>query len=194
MTYFSDVLLKIMLVLAIIGSKSTHSKSLHWTSCLKIADDVMQGLAYLHETCGLVHGNIKSSNVLLGSDFEARLTDNCLSFFLRPSDKLSVNPGYQSPEIKSNQRPVPSSDIYAFGVLLLELLTGRPASEHPDLMASDLSVWVQSAREEGTIEEQLKMIVDIASACICSPLESRPNALQVLNMIQEVKDAATLEV
>ncbi|KAG6493455.1 probable inactive receptor kinase At5g67200 [Zingiber officinale] len=174
------------------GSKST-SKPLHWTSCLKIADDVVQGLAYLHETCGLVHGNIKPSNVLLGSDFEARLTDYCLSFFLQPSDNQSVSPGYQSPDIESHRQPVPSSDIYAFGVLLMEILTGKPHSEHPVLTASDLSVWVQSVREEGMIEEQLKMIVDIASACKRSPAELRPNASQVLNMIHQVKEAATQE-
>ncbi|KAJ0925609.1 putative protein kinase RLK-Pelle-LRR-III family [Helianthus annuus] len=61
------------------GSKSTTAKPLHWTSCLKIAEDVAQGLWYLHETCNLVHGNLKSSNILLGSDFEARLSDYCLS-------------------------------------------------------------------------------------------------------------------
>ncbi|PHT83390.1 hypothetical protein T459_11833 [Capsicum annuum] len=52
------------------GSRSTRAKSLHWTSCLKIAEDVAQGLTYIHQASKLTHGNLKSSNVLLGSDFE----------------------------------------------------------------------------------------------------------------------------
>ncbi|KAG6425158.1 hypothetical protein SASPL_115584 [Salvia splendens] len=60
------------------GSKSAKAKPLHWTSCLKIAEDAAQGLCYIHQAWCLVHGNLKSSNVLLGSDFEACLTDYCL--------------------------------------------------------------------------------------------------------------------
>ncbi|KAG6469305.1 probable inactive receptor kinase At5g67200 [Zingiber officinale] len=174
------------------GSKFTRSKPLHWTSCLKIADDVVQGLAYIHQTCHLVHGNIKSSNVLLGSDFEACLTDNCLTFLLQPLDDHS-DPGYRAPEIESNQQHTPSSDIYAFGVLLLELLTGKPPSEHPILIPSDIPVWVQSVRDDRDIEEHLMMIIGIASACTCSSPEFRPATLQVLKMIQEVKEAETQE-
>lgn len=153
---------------------------------------MVQGLAYIHQTCHLVHGNIKSSNVLLGSDFEACLTDNCLTFLLQPLDDHS-DPGYRAPEIESNQQHTPSSDIYAFGVLLLELLTGKHPSEHPILIASDIPIWVQSVRDDRDIEEQLMTIIGIASACTCSSPEFRPATLQVLKMIQEVKEAETRE-
>jgi serine/threonine protein kinase len=62
------------------GSRSARAKPLHWTSCLKIAEDVAHGLAYIHQVSSLVHGNLKSSNVLLGRDFEACVTDYCLAF------------------------------------------------------------------------------------------------------------------
>ncbi|XP_062185663.1 probable inactive receptor kinase At5g67200 [Phragmites australis] len=174
------------------GSRSSRAKPLHWTSCLKIAEDVAQGLAYIHQASRLVHGNIKSSNVLLGSDFEACLTDNCLSFLLESSE-VKDDAAYRAPEnMKSNRMLTPKSDIYAFGVLLLELLSGKPPLQHSVLVANNLQTYVQSAREdEGVDSDRISMIVDIAAVCIRSSQESRPTAWQVLKMIQEVKEADT---
>ncbi|KAG8043744.1 hypothetical protein GUJ93_ZPchr0458g22400 [Zizania palustris] len=174
------------------GSRSSRAKPLHWTSCLKIAEDIGQGLAYIHQASRLVHGNIKSSNVLLGSDFEACLTDNCLSSLLESSE-VKDDAAYRAPEnMKSNRRLTPKSDIYAFGILLLELISGKPPLEHSVLVATNLQTYAQSARDdEGVDVERLSMIVDIASACVRSSPESRPTAWQVLKMIQEVKEADT---
>ncbi|KAK8919021.1 putative inactive receptor kinase [Platanthera zijinensis] len=172
------------------GSRSTRAKPLHWTSCLKIAEDIAQGLSYIHQASRLVHGNIKSSNILLGSDFEACLTDNCLSFLIDPLDSADDS-GYKAPETqKSYRRMTPRSDIYAFGVLLLELLSGKPPPQHHVLAATDLPSWVRSVRDdEGAGDERLRMIVDVAAACVQSSPESRPTTWQVLKMIQEVKEA-----
>lgn len=158
---------------------------------MKIAEDVAQGLAYIHQASRLVHGNIKSSNVLLGADFEACLTDNCLLSLVEPSDGEDDSK-YRAPETrKSNRRLTSRSDIYSFGVLLLELLTGKPPLQHAALIATDLPAWVRSVREEGTDDERLLMIIDIAAACVRSSPESRPTAYQVLKMIQEVKETDT---
>ncbi|CAI8599261.1 unnamed protein product [Vicia faba] len=67
------------------GSRSSRARPLHWTSCLKIAEDIAQGLSYIHQAWRLVHGNLKSTNVLLGPDFEACVTDYCLSVLTNPS-------------------------------------------------------------------------------------------------------------
>jgi len=86
----------------------------------------------------------------------------------------------------------PKSDIYAFGVLLLELLSGKPPLQHSILVTSNLQTYVQSAREdEGVDSDRISMIIDIAAACVRSSPESRPAAWQVLKMIQEVKEADT---
>ncbi|KAJ8461243.1 hypothetical protein OPV22_034169 [Ensete ventricosum] len=176
------------------GSRTTRPRPLHWTSCLKIAEDVAHGLAYIHQASRLVHGNIKSSNVLLGSDFEACLTDNCLAFLMKPSDNED-DIGYRAPETQnSNGGLTPRSDIYAFGVLLLELLTGKRPSQQPVLEETTLPVWVRSMREdviEGADDERLMTIIDIAAACVHLSPDSRPTAWQILKMIQEVKEVDT---
>ena len=179
-----------------IGSRSTRAKPLHWTSCLKIAEDVAQGLAYIHQASKLVHGNLKSSNVLLGSDFEACITDYCLAAFADLS--ANENPdsaGYKAPETrKSSRRATVKSDVYAFGVLLLELLSGKPPSQHPFLVPTDMPGWVRAMRDDDCGEDnQLQLLVQVASVCSVTSPEQRPAMWQVLKMIQEIKDRVMVE-
>ncbi|XVE87081.1 hypothetical protein DITRI_Ditri18aG0087700 [Diplodiscus trichospermus] len=178
------------------GSRSTRAKPLHWTSCLKIAEDVAQGLAYIHQASRLVHGNLKSSNVLLGTDFEACLTDYCLAVLADSSstdDPDSV--AYKAPENrKSNRSLTPKSDVYAFGVFLLELLTGKHPSQHPVLVPLDMLEWVRSMREDdGGEYHRLGMLTEVASVCSLTSTEERPAMWQVLKMIQEIKESAMME-
>ncbi|CAK9152708.1 unnamed protein product [Ilex paraguariensis] len=180
------------------GSKSARAKPLHWTSCLKIAEDVAQGLSYIHQAWRLVHGNLKSSNVLLGSDFEACLTDYCLSVLATSfsSDDHPDSAAYKAPETrKSSHHATSKSDVYSFGVLLLELLTGKLPSEHPFLMPDDMINWVRSSREDdaGGDEERLSMILEVAIACSAVSPEHRPTMWQVVKMIQEIKEAVLME-
>ncbi|XP_068654215.1 probable inactive receptor kinase At5g67200 [Aristolochia californica] len=168
------------------GSRSARAKPLHWTSCLKIAEDVAQGLAYIHQASRLVHGNIKSSNVLLGAEFEACLTDYCVSVLIEVDDET----GYRAPETrKSSKRATPKSDVFSFGLLLLELLTGRLPFQQPFLTAADLPNWVRSVREDDSEDTRLLMLLDIAIACIQASQEQRPTTWQILKMIQEIKDS-----
>ncbi|XP_052204998.1 LOW QUALITY PROTEIN: probable inactive receptor kinase At5g67200 [Diospyros lotus] len=178
------------------GSRSTRAKPLHWTSCLKIAEDVAQGLAYMHQASRLIHGNLKSSNVLLGPDFEACLTDYCLATLADTSSSGDPDSeGYKAPEIrKSGRRASPRSDIYAFGILLLELLTGKPPSQHPFLAPPEMPDWVRAMREDDFEEDNwLRLLVEVASMCSLTSPEQRPFMRQVLEMIQEIKERITVE-
>ncbi|KAM7520443.1 hypothetical protein LguiB_019405 [Lonicera macranthoides] len=179
------------------GSRSTRAKPLHWTSCLKIAEDLAMGLSYIHQASRLIHGNLKSSNVLLGPDFEACLTDYCLSIL---ADTTSSNDdpdsvGYRAPELrKSSSRATPKSDVYAFGVLLLELLTGKPPSQHPFIIPADMPEWVRAMRDADDGEDdRLGLLVEVAGVCSLTSPEQRPGMRQVLKMIQEVKESAMME-
>ncbi|KAF9619247.1 hypothetical protein IFM89_005801 [Coptis chinensis] len=179
------------------GLRSTRAKPLHWTSCLKIAEDVAQGLAYIHQASSLVHGNLKATNVLLGNDFEACLTDYCLAVLFNTScEEDTDSAGYRAPEVrKSSTRATSKSDVYAFGVLLLELLTSKPPSQHPFLMPADLLKWVRHAREEeGGEDKWLAMLLGIATACNRTSPEQRPTMWQVLKMIQDIKETASEEL
>ncbi|KFK28413.1 hypothetical protein AALP_AA8G511600 [Arabis alpina] len=186
------------------GSRSSKAKPLHWTSCLKIAEDTAQGLYYIHQSSSaLVHGNVKSTNVLLGQDFEACLTDYCLSVLTDSSSSASsVSPddpdasSYKAPEIrKSSRRPTSKCDVYSFGVLIFELLTGKNASRHPFMAPRDMLDWVRAMREEedGTEDHRLEMMTETACLCRVTSPEQRPTMRQVIKMIQEIKESVMAE-
>ncbi|KAL2246742.1 probable inactive receptor kinase At5g67200 [Sesamum indicum] len=172
-------------------SRSNRSKPLHWTSCLKIAEDVAQGLAYIHQASKLIHGNLKPSNVLLGPDFEACVTDYCLAILGETStDDDPDLAGYSAPEVrKSPRRATAKSDVYSFGVLLLELLTGKTPSQHPFLAPPDMPDWVQAMRGDDSDDDiRLRMLVEVAGICRVTSPEQRPTMWQVLKMIMNIKD------
>lgn len=190
--YFNGTLTWCIMCFA--GSKSARAKPLHWTSCLKIAEDVAQGLSYIHKAWRLVHGNLKSSNVLLGPDFEACVVDYCLSVLITlPLDVDDPDlAAYRAPESKDpNHQPTNESDVYGYGTLLLELLTSRPPSQHPRLMPADMMNWVRSTREDdgGGGDDRLAMLLGVAMACTDKSPKQRPTMWQVLKMLQEIKEA-----
>ncbi|TVU41162.1 hypothetical protein EJB05_14661 [Eragrostis curvula] len=132
---------------------------LTWAQRLKIAVDVARGLNYLHFDRAMPHGNLKATNILLdGLDLNARVADYCLHRLMTQAGvveqilDLGVL-GYRAPELAASKKPSPSfkSDVYAFGVVLLELLTGRCAG---DVVSGsegsvDLTDWVRLRVAEG---------------------------------------------
>ncbi|KAK9076285.1 hypothetical protein SSX86_004618 [Deinandra increscens subsp. villosa] len=188
------------------GSRtSAGGKPLHWTSCLKIAEDLATGLLHIHQNPGLTHGNLKSSNVLLGSDFESCLTDYGLMSFRNPDfpeESSASSLFYRAPECRDPRTPLTQqADVYSFGVLLLELLTGKTPFQ--DLVlehGADIPKWVKSVREEETesgdeptssgneaSEEKLTALLNIAMACISLGPENRPVMKEVLRMVRETR-------
>ncbi|KAK1389432.1 putative inactive receptor kinase [Heracleum sosnowskyi] len=151
------------------GSKSARARPLHWTSCLKIAEDVAQGLNYIHQAWSLV--------------------DPALLF--EEPDSVA----YKAPEThKLDHQPTSKSDIYSFGVLLVELLTGKPPSQHPYLLPDELVHWVRSMRDDdGSEDNRLVMLLEVAIACSATSPEQRPTMWQVLKMIQEIKQTVVAE-
>ncbi|KAF8398765.1 hypothetical protein HHK36_014623 [Tetracentron sinense] len=190
------------------GSRTSGGgKPLHWTSCLKIAEDLATGLFYIHQTPTLTHGNLKSSNVLLGSDFESCLTDYGLNLFRDPDalEELSASSlFYRAPECRNTPKPfTQQSDVYSFGVLLLELLTGKtPFQDLVQEHGEDIPRWVRLVREEAAesgedpssgneaSEEKLGALLNIAVACVSLAPDNRPVMREVLRMIREVRAEA----
>ncbi|KAB1222854.1 hypothetical protein CJ030_MR2G018640 [Morella rubra] len=132
---------------------------LTWSQRLKIAVDVARGLNYLHFDRAVPHGNLKATNILLdGPDLNARVADYSLHRLMTQAGTIEQILdagvlGYRAPELAASKKPLPSfkSDVYAFGVILLELLTGRCAG---DVIAGedggvDLTDWVRLRAAEG---------------------------------------------
>ncbi|GAB4829438.1 LRR receptor-like serine/threonine-protein kinase ghr1 [Ancistrocladus abbreviatus] len=132
---------------------------LTWTQRLKIAVDVARGLNYLHFDRALPHGNLKATNVLLdGPELNARIADYCLHRLMTQAGTIEQMLdagvlGYRAPELAALKKPLPSfkSDMYAFGVVLLELLTGRCAGDvvSGEEGGVDLTDWVRIRVAEG---------------------------------------------
>ncbi|KAJ0450063.1 putative protein kinase RLK-Pelle-RLCK-VIIa-1 family [Helianthus annuus] len=108
---------------------------LDWSTRIKVALHTAQGLEYLHETNKppIIYRDLKSSNILLDKDFNAKLSDFGLAKIGPVGDKAHVTSrvmgtvGYCAPEYQRTGRLTVKSDIYSYGVVLLELITGRRA-------------------------------------------------------------------
>lgn len=108
-----------------------------WAQRLKTAVDIARGLNYLHFDRAVPHGNLKATNILLdGPDLNARVADYCLHRLMTQSGTIEQILdagvlGYRAPELVASKKPLPSfkSDVYAFGVIMLELLTGKCAGD-----------------------------------------------------------------
>jgi serine/threonine protein kinase len=133
--------------------------ALTWEQRLQIALSIASGLTYLHGKQGLVHGNLKASNVLLqGPQLHVRLVDYGLHRLMTAAGTanhiLSAGAlGYRPPELATTRKPKPSlaGDVYAFGVILMELLTGKGAGDitSANSGAVDLPDWVRLVVSEG---------------------------------------------
>ncbi|KAG8383467.1 hypothetical protein BUALT_Bualt04G0016200 [Buddleja alternifolia] len=168
---------------------------------LKVAVDVTRSLMFLHER-GLPHGNLKPTNILLGDpDYSVRLTDYSLHRLMTPAgiaeQILNLGAlGYRAPELATAAKPVPSykADVYALGVIMMELLTRRSAGDiiSGQSGAVDLTDWVSLCDEEGRGmdcidrdiaggEEHTRAMDDMLAVslrCIL-PVNERPNIRQV---------------
>ncbi|KAM5584813.1 putative inactive receptor kinase [Rosa sericea] len=136
---------------------------------LKVSVDVARCLNYLHNEKAIPHGNLKSTNILLETpNHNALLTDYSIHRILTPAGTTEqvLNAGalgYRPPEFASSSRPCPSlkSDVYAFGVILLELLTGKSSGEIVSGIPGvvDLTDWVRFLAEENRSFECLDRLI-----------------------------------
>ncbi|KAK8492561.1 hypothetical protein V6N13_054032 [Hibiscus sabdariffa] len=135
-------------------------KALDWKKRFNIAVGTARGLAYLHEECleWVLHCDIKPHNILIDSNFQPKVSDFGLSWMLNRDDvkhsqvsRIRGTRGYMAPEWVSNFPITSKVDVYSYGAVLLELVTGRsPGMGFPGAGSDDgsskeqtLVVWVR---------------------------------------------------
>ncbi|CAN4121266.1 unnamed protein product [Withania somnifera] len=144
----------------------TKKKKLDWVTRLRIALGSAQGLAYLHHDCSprIIHRDVKSSNILLDKDFEAHLTDFGIAKSLCTSKTYTSTYimgtiGYIDPEYARTSHLTEKSDVYSYGIVLLELLTGKKAVDNE----SNLHHMVLSKAANNAVMETVDP--EIAATC-----------------------------
>ncbi|KAL6587780.1 hypothetical protein OROMI_000758 [Orobanche minor] len=186
------------------GKKGGH---LYWDTRYKIAVEAAKGLCYLHHDCSplIVHRDVKSNNILLDSNFEAHVADFGLAKFLQDSgtsecmSAIAGSYGYIAPEYAYTLKVDEKSDIYSFGVVLLELVTGRkPVGEFGD--GVDIVQWVRKITN-GIKEEVLKVldprlstvpihevthVFYVAMLCVEEQAVERPTMREVVQILTEL--------
>lgn len=184
------------------GSKKS---LLDWPTRYKIAIDAAEGLSYLHHDCvpPIVHRDVKSNNILLDGEFGAKVADFGVAKMFRGvsqgGESMSViagSYGYIAPEYAYTLRVNEKSDIYSFGVVILELVTGKPpiGSEYGE---ENLVKWVSTTLNQkgadqvidpcldSKYKEQISKVLSIGLLCTsCLPI-TRPSMRRVVKMMQE---------
>lgn len=190
---------------------------LPWKIRLTIAFQLAQAIEYLHEKCSLqiVHGDVKSSNILLDERFNCKLCDfgsakmgfssavaNPPSSPFRAKQLMVGSPGYTDPQYLRTGIASKKNDIYSFGVVLLELITGKEAfcSEKGQLLTSivppaireggGIKPWevaeLVDPRLQGDFEGgEAEALLSIAAACTSQAPAPRPAIGGVLQMMRE---------
>ncbi|CAN4093618.1 unnamed protein product [Withania somnifera] len=178
---------------------------MEWELRLKIALGSAKGLAYLHEDCHprIIHRDIKGANILLDNNYEAMVTDFGLAKLTEDnnthvSTRVMGTFGYLAPEYASSGKLTEKSDVFSFGVMLLELITGRrPLDTTNKLMEDSLVDWARpfltKALEENNYDElvdprlegkydpdELHRMVACASASVGHSARRRPKMSQWL--------------
>lgn len=182
-----------------------NSHILDWKVRYKIAIGTARGLNYLHKGCQrrIIHRDIKASNILLTPDFDPQISDFGLAKWL-PSEWThhSVVPiegtfGYLAPEYFMHGIVDEKTDVFAFGVFLLELVSGRkPVDDSHQCLHS----WAKLVLRHGEIEKlidprlggayegtQLQKLTFAASLCIRASAMWRPTMSEVLEVLEEEK-------
>ncbi|XP_063940870.1 receptor-like cytoplasmic kinase 176 isoform X2 [Daucus carota subsp. sativus] len=196
--------------------RDSDSQPLSWKLRISIAHGAAKGLAYLHSPgVNVIHRDVKRSSILIDSEYNAKLSGFCCARNGPEDERSHVTTlvrgtlGYLDPEYFHSGELTKKSDIYSFGVVLLELLTGRRTIELSKAVEErNLASWavsrlseehviisdIMDARIEGqyTVEDA-STASSLALRCISQDSKSRPDAKQVAEELEQLLSLINLK-
>ncbi|WZY88755.1 hypothetical protein YC2023_045490 [Brassica napus] len=190
-----------------------------WETRVKVAAGAARGIAYLHEDCHprIIHRDIKSSNILLDNSFEALVADFGLAKIAQELDlnthvstRVMGTFGYMAPEYATSGKLSEKADVYSYGVILLELITGRkPVDTSQPLGDESLVEWAKPLLSQAIENEEFGELVDprlgvnfvaaemfrmveAAAACVRHSAARRPKMSQVVRALDTLEEASDI--
>ncbi|KAL1555037.1 PTI1-like tyrosine-protein kinase isoform X2 [Salvia divinorum] len=174
---------------------------LDWPRRMSIAIGSAEGIAYLHHEANphIIHRDIKASNVLLDSEFDAKVADFGFAKLIPEgvthlTTRVKGTLGYLAPEYAMWGKVSESCDVYSFGILLLEIISARkPLEKLPGGVKRDIVQWATPFLDKGAFEQiadprlkgrfdrdELKRVIAIALRCTDGEAENRPSMVEVV--------------
>lgn len=178
---------------------------LDWSRRMNIAVGSADGIAYLHHnaTPHIIHRDIKASNVLVDSDFQAQVADFGFAKLIpdgatHVTTRVKGTLGYLAPEYAMLGKASESCDVYSFGILLLELASGKkPIEKLSATMKRTIADWalplacerkfdeLADPRLNGKyVEDELKRVIFVGLLCAHNQPERRPTILEVVELLK----------
>ncbi|KAK3423292.1 hypothetical protein EUGRSUZ_F00168 [Eucalyptus grandis] len=193
-------------------AQNLSSPELHWKRRFDIAVGTAKGLAYLHEECleWILHCDVKPQNILLDSDYQPKVADFGLSKLMdrgkvRNStfSRIRGTRGYMAPDWVSNLPITSKVDVYSYGIVMLEMMTGISPTTSVDSLGSrgdankiQLVPWARNKKTGSHLEEmvhpalrgdynlkQMEVLIEVALKCVEEDKNARPNMSQVVEML-----------
>lgn len=184
-----------------VGSQGTDKTWLSWEVRSHIAFGIARAIRHIHSLGpNIHHGNIKSSNVFLTSFYDARLSEFGIAQLISPKSKTNLTTGYCAPEVKNAHEVSQEADVHSFGVLLLELLTGKDPNGLFREKGIELAKWVRFMFEKNPINEvfdsemfeysnngeQMAQMLQLGICCTFQYPDKRSSMIRVVNKIKEI--------